>query len=65
MEFLNKEINSIFVQNASKTVTLNMNFNSRKTPVYVCGLDAEMAFDGVPHSVLLHKAIDAIPTPWW
>ena len=38
---------------------------SRGSSVFACTLDAEMAFDGIPHSVLLYKAIDIIPDPWW
>jgi hypothetical protein len=40
-------------------------FNTRGSTVYACTLDAEMAFDGIPHSVLLYKAINVIPDPWW
>ena len=40
-------------------------FNSRGSSVYTCTLDAEMAFDGIPHFVLLAKAIDVIPDCWW
>ena len=40
-------------------------FNTRGSPVYTCALDAEMAFDGIPHCVLLEKALDIIPEPFW
>ena len=40
-------------------------FNNRGSAVYSCTLDAEQAFDGIPHFVLLQKAIDIIPDPWW
>ena len=35
--------------------------SERGSPVFICSLDAEGAFDGLPHSVLLQKAIDVIP----
>ena len=37
----------------------------RGSTVFTCALDAEMAFDGIPHSVLLKKAIGVIPDIWW
>lgn len=40
-------------------------FNVNGSAVYTCALDAEMAFDGIPHSILLMKAIDVIPDTWW
>ena len=40
-------------------------FNRRGSAVYTCTLDAEMAFDGIPHCVLLQRAIGIIPDPWW
>ncbi len=40
-------------------------FNTRGSPVYTCALDAEMAFDGIPHSILLKKAMNIIPDRWW
>ena len=39
--------------------------NYRGSQVYGCTLDAEKAFDGVPHSILLCKAIGVIPDHWW
>ena len=39
--------------------------NKRGSSVYACALDAEMAFDGIPHSILLHKAVGVIPDVWW
>jgi exonuclease III len=39
--------------------------NSRGTTVYACALDAEKAFDGVPHSVLLKKCEGVLPDYWW
>ena len=37
----------------------------RGSPVFLCSLDAERAFDGLPHSVLLQKAIGVIPDVSW
>ncbi len=39
--------------------------NANGSAVYTCVLDAEMAFDGIPHSILLMKAINVIPDTWW
>ncbi len=39
--------------------------NKRGSPVYTCALDAEMAFDSIPHSILLEKASGVIPDIWW
>ena len=39
--------------------------NSRGTSVYACALDAEKAFDGVPHSILLKKSLGVLPDHWW
>ena len=36
-----------------------------KSPVYCCALDAEGAFDGIPHSILFAKALDVIPMLFW
>ena len=38
---------------------------SKGSPVYVCALDAEGAFDGIPHSIMFEKAIDVIPMLYW
>ena len=35
------------------------------SPVYICSLDAEMAFDGIPHDVLLLKAMNVLSDPSW
>ena len=35
------------------------------SPVYVCALDAEGAFDNIPHGVMFAKAIDVVPTLYW
>jgi len=40
-------------------------FNTRGSAVYTCALDAEVAFDGTPHSVLFEKALHVIPEPYW
>jgi hypothetical protein len=39
--------------------------NRRGSAVYTCALDAEMAFDGIPHSILLYKSMNVIPDMWW
>ena len=39
--------------------------NSRGSPVYACSLDAEGAFDGIPHPVLFKKALGVIPDMYW
>ena len=38
---------------------------SQGTPVYLCSLDAEGAFDAIPHAVLFHEAIDVLPDHCW
>jgi hypothetical protein len=38
---------------------------SNGSPVYVCSLDAEGAFDSIPHSILFKKAMCVIPTMYW
>ena len=38
---------------------------SNGSAVYVCTLDAEGAFDGIPHSILFSKASDVIPDVYW
>ena len=35
------------------------------SPVFACSLDAEGAFDALPHSVILDKAIGVIPAQSW
>ena len=35
--------------------------NSKNSAVYSCSLDAEEAFDAIPHSVLFAKASTALP----
>jgi len=37
----------------------------RGSPVYTCSLDAEVAFDAVPHAILFQKAINVIPDNCW
>ena len=37
----------------------------RGSPVYTCSLDAEGAFDAIPHAILFHKAMDALPDHCW
>jgi hypothetical protein len=38
---------------------------SNGSPVYVCALDAEGAFDGIPHAVMFSKAMGVVPTLYW
>ena len=38
---------------------------SNGSPVFLCALDAEAAFDGIPHSVMFMKAINIIPMHLW
>ena len=37
----------------------------RGSPVYTCSLDAQGAFDAIPHPVLFRKAIDVLPDHCW
>ncbi len=39
--------------------------NKRRSPVHTCTLDAKMAFNGIPHSILMHKVINIIPDKCW
>ena len=36
-----------------------------KSPVYLCALDAESAFDGIPHAVMFQKALKVVPSLLW
>ena len=36
-------------------------YNSKGSSVFLCGLDAEGAFDGIPHHVLFNKAMNVVP----
>ena len=38
---------------------------NNKSPVYVCALDAEAAFDGIPHVIMFSKAIDVVTELCW
>ena len=38
---------------------------SRGSPVYACSLDAQGAFDAVPHEILFRKALGVIPDHSW
>lgn len=38
---------------------------SNGSAVYVCALDAEGAFDGIPHSIMFSKAIGIVPILYW
>lgn len=35
------------------------------SPVYICALDAEGAFDNIPHGVMFAKAIGVVPMLYW
>ena len=35
------------------------------TPVFMCGLDAQGAFDEIPHPILFQKALSALPDHCW
>lgn len=35
------------------------------SPMYICSLDAEGAFDSIPHSILFYKALDVLPDHCW
>jgi hypothetical protein len=37
----------------------------RGSPIAVCSLDAEGAFDAIPHSIISDKAINVMPDPCW
>ena len=39
--------------------------NSQGSCVYACSLDAEGAFDNIPHAVLFMRAMNIIPDPCW
>lgn len=38
---------------------------NRGSPVYTCALDAEGAFDAIPHEILFQKAIGVVPDHCW
>ena len=40
-------------------------FNHKGSPLFVCSLDAKVAYDGIHHPILLKKAIDVIPDHSW
>ena len=39
--------------------------HARGSPIYLCSLDAEGAFDGIPHCILFLKAAAALPDHCW
>lgn len=39
--------------------------NFQNSPVYVCSLDAEGAFDCIPHPILFRKCYGVVPDPLW
>ena len=39
--------------------------HARGSSTFLCSLDAEAAFDAIPHSVLFHKASSALPDAHW
>ena len=47
------------------TALLNDIGNARGSTIFTCSLDAEGAFDGLPHPLLLSKAIDIVPNVYW
>ena len=40
-------------------------FNHIGTAVFGCSLDAEKAFDAIPHSILLYKCSSVLSDQWW
>ena len=43
-----------------------INYMTRRgSPVYVCSLDAEGAFDSIPHAILLKKSLGIIADKFW
>ena len=40
-------------------------YNVKLSPIFSCSLDAEGAFDAIPHSILFDKALNVIPDPCW
>ena len=41
-------------------VSYNVN---RGSPICACSLDAEGAFDAIPHSILFDKGLNVVPDP--
>ena len=39
--------------------------NHNNSPVFACSLDAEGAFDGIPHPIIFMKLIDVMPDVCW
>ena len=39
--------------------------DARGTPTYSCSLDAQGAFDALPHAVIFHKAANVLPDHCW
>ena len=35
---------------------------TKGSPIFMCSLDAEGAYDSIPHAVILYKTRDVIPT---
>ena len=58
----NRGTNNMATSLAHDIGVLSTNMGSS---IYYCSLDAEGAFDMLPHSVLLQKAINVIPDPSW
>ena len=51
---------------AATTVNDIFNFcNNRGSPVYSCSLDAEGAFDAIPHCIIFDKLSKLINDDWW
>ena len=44
---------------------VSMYCKDKTSPVFLCGLDAEGAFDGIPHPVLFNKCRHVVPDFCW
>ena len=68
-EFLDLQFGFIRNRGTSMAPTLTHDVldycKSNGSPVFLCALDAEAAFDGIPHSVMFMKAINIIPMHLW
>lgn len=60
-----------FVEHRSTTTAISLAHDiccycqSQGSSVYLCSLDAEGAFDAIPHAVLFHETIDVLPDHCW
>ena len=68
-EFHDLQFGFIPNRGTSMAVTLTHDvmehFISRGTPVYACSLDAEGAFDSLPHAIMFQKTVGLIPDIFW